>query len=660
MILDELTLHDFGTYGGRQTIVLTPESIERPITLFGGLNGGGKTTLLDAIQLCFFGNTAQCAGRAELAYDEFLRRSVHRGASLPEASVEIVFRYTTDGIENKWHLIRSWSAGEVVKERFQVFRNGIPDRVAAEHWSTQVEEFIPNRIAPLFLFDGEKVERYADLEEAPGLIRTAVQNLLGLDIVERLGSDLNTIERRRKTGLVAPTDARALEGLRDEAQSLVIARAKLLRERAAAANELDQLQRSAEDIERRYDVEGGSLFEDRNRLEAECTAANRERETLEKSLRETAAGILPMALVSDLLHEISQQAKTEEEAARCEQTAAVLAEEYQGLLGLQTVSTLPATVLDEMRSHFAKRVQSLRHYAKTPRYLDLDQTTRAAVYMLVDSGLAESRTQAATLHRDLAQIRSKVHRLDSLFAAMPAPSSVSELIKQRDAARDALQRAQIKQARRDEDLATLDRRIETIRAKESRLLENVARAQFEQEDTMRLLKHSMHVRATLEKFRQAVIVRHVARIESFVFSCFQQLARKANLITGLTIDPQTFRIGLRAADGNILGAERLSAGERQLLAIAMLWGLARASGRALPVVIDTPLGRLDSHHRSRLVSSYFPFASHQMLLLSTDQELVGEDYLKLLPAVGRSYHLRYDERLGRTVVEQGYFQLEAA
>ena len=141
---------------------------------------------------------------------------------------------------------------------------------------------------------------------------------------------------------------------------------------------------------------------------------------------------------------------------------------------------------------------------------------------------------------------------------------------------------------------------------------------------------------------------------------FRQLVRKPTLVTALRIDPQTFTLELRGGDGRILTSERLSAGERQLLAIAMLWGLARASGRPLPMVIDTPLGRLDAEQRSRLVSRYFPHASHQVMLLSTDEEITREHYRALRPAIGRSYRLRYDETERRTIVEPGYFANEEA
>jgi DNA sulfur modification protein DndD len=660
MILDELTLHDFGTYGGRQTIVLTPTSAERPIVLFGGLNGGGKTTLLDALQLCFFGNTAQCAGRGDLAYDEYLRRSVHRGAQQKEAAVEVVFRHTVDGEEQTWRITRSWSAAETVKERFQVFRNDVFDKVASEHWSTQVEEFIPARIAPLFFFDGEKVEKYADLGEAPALIRTAIQNLLGLDIVERLGGDLQSIERRRKSELAPAADAQVLEELRNEIQSLISERTRLVRERASAVNELDQLRRRVEDLDRRYEVEGGSLFEDRGRLEAELAVAMRGKEAVERSLRDLAAGGLPIGLVAGLLAAVSDQAAIEDERARGEQTAAILASEYETLLGLSTMAELSPKARTEIERHLETRIDVFRAKAEGASYLNLDPQTRATVSSLAIAGLHEVRSQSGGLLSHHAQLSSSIGELKGLLAAVPSQTAVADLLGERDAAHEAVRLSLFEQTKRDADIATVDTRLEAVRTKEGRLLESVARQQFEQEDTARLLEHSQRVRTTLESFRKAVIARHVSRIEQFVFESFRQLARKALLVTGLTIDPNTFNLALKGSDGEMLTAERLSAGERQLLAIAILWGLARASGRPLPMVIDTPLGRLDSEHRARLVSRYFPAASHQVMLLSTDKELTGSDYERLLPAVGRSYHLRFDESQGRTVVEDGYFQREEA
>ena len=95
--------------------------------------------------------------------------------------------------------------------------------------------------------------------------------------------------------------------------------------------------------------------------------------------------------------------------------------------------------------------------------------------------------------------------------------------------------------------------------------------------------------------------------------------------------------------GTALAKERLSEGEKQIFAISVLWGLARASSRPLPAVIDTPMARLDATHRRNLVERYFPNASHQVVILSTDTEVDRDYYQALQPHIARAYHLNYDE-----------------
>ena len=81
--------------------------------------------------------------------------------------------------------------------------------------------------------------------------------------------------------------------------------------------------------------------------------------------------------------------------------------------------------------------------------------------------------------------------------------------------------------------------------------------------------------------------------------------------------------------------------------------MAKASGRPLPVVVDTPLGRLDGGHRRRLAERYFPHAAGQVILLSTDEEIDVDLYATLAPHLARAYHLDHDER-GGTVIKPGY------
>ena len=87
----------------------------------------------------------------------------------------------------------------------------------------------------------------------------------------------------------------------------------------------------------------------------------------------------------------------------------------------------------------------------------------------------------------------------------------------------------------------------------------------------------------------------------------------------------------------------------------MLDALAKTSGRKLPIIIDTPLGRLDSKHRKKLVENYFPNASHQVIILSTDTE-IDEKYLASLNEhISHTIMLEYKGKESSSEIESGYF-----
>lgn len=656
MILDELVLHDFGVYGGRQTIALTPAGPDQPIVLVGGLNGGGKTTILEALQLCLFGGAAPAASRSPGGYEEHLRRRIHRSPGTREAGVELAFRHTSNGVEHAYRVVRSWAVGKAgaCRETLEVLRDGRLDPLATGNWAEQVEEFMPARIASLFLFDGEKVEGYADPGEAPALIATAVHNLLGLDIVERLSSDLVTLERRKRIEAPASPAASPAEEARSGIEARRERRLQLLRDLAACNDALDRADRDLRSVEERFRRDGGDLYERRASVEAEVVVAARRRADEERRLRDVAAGSAPLLLVADLLKAVTARDQDERETSRAAGLAAILHEEHEAVLGLPQLEGLSDVARREIVALLSQRRE--RHAALGARelLLGLSPDGRAALAELDAAGLEGVGSVVGEAVRTAREAGAADVEAASALAAVPAAGSLEDLSNDRSRLRFEVTRLAEERGAAEAALAELDRDIAQLLEREARLAEAEALDRFRGEDAERTLVHSARVRGTLLRFREAVIARHVSRIEGMVLESFQNLVRKPGLIAGLSIDTSSFALRLTGGDGQEMTPGQLSAGERQLLAVAILWGLAKASGRPLPTVIDTPLGRLDSHHRSRLVERYFPNASHQVILLSTDEEISGGYHDMLLPWIGRSYRLEFDERAGRTVIEEGY------
>ncbi len=662
MILDEITLHNFGLYSGRQSITLTPASQDKPVILFGGLNGGGKTTLLDALQLCLFGGHAKTSSRGSLAYPEYLARCIHRGSDSPEAGVRISFRHTVDGQEECYVIDRSWRlANGGCKERFEVLKNGALDPALADNWASQVDDFIPANIAHLFLFDGEQIERYASQQDSSLLIGTAIQNLLGLDMVDQLDKDLQVYERKKRLqekDQGAQTEITAMEkDLRD----MRSATETLNQERASLrTHQIDRKRRELAQVEERYRKLGGNLYDERLRIE-ECLAdADKAVVTDAGELRELASGALPLVLVKALLKSAESRDQHEEESRRARDVLGTLKTRDQSALKRMRSQFRDKKVADTLKAFFDADRAERESLSKKETLLDLSQDVRSDIHSLLRGDL-DALTKESVRHvLKHKKLEAAARKIRAEHDSIPGEDVIAELAGKRNAVRKEIANLEDRHAELAREVERLERDILRKEQSLARLLEKDAVARRHREDQERILRHSSRVRTTLEAFRSAVIARHVRRIEQLVLESYQQLLRKASLVTRLSIDPVSYALTLYGRDGAPLSPERLSAGERQLLAIALLWGLAKASGRPLPTAIDTPLGRLDTGHRFHLVERYLPFASHQVLLFSTDEEISGDYLERLRPWIGRTYHLTYNDDQGQTRVVPGYFTAQEA
>ena len=139
-----------------------------------------------------------------------------------------------------------------------------------------------------------------------------------------------------------------------------------------------------------------------------------------------------------------------------------------------------------------------------------------------------------------------------------------------------------------------------------------------------------------------------------IYNQLKKLANKKSLISYIKMDPKTLDFCYYNDKNEIVPKKRLSAGEKQLMVVALLWSLAICSKRKLPVIIDTPLSRLDSMHRIAFIKTYFPNASDQTIILSTDSEIFGEYYEALRENVGDEYTLCYDDDAKCTTIKKGY------
>lgn len=657
MIIQELVLHNFGVYRGRQKVNLAPDGPDRSVVLLGGLNGEGKTTLLEAIQLALYGNRAKGSGRESLAYDDYLRSLIHRDVPHRQgAGLELAFTIFTEGTENTLRVQRTWRGTErSVVEKVTVLRNGEPDTVLTEVWNEYVEEFFPREISHLFFFDGERIEALADPAQASALIETAIHSLLGVDLIERLTADLVTLERRQSSKAESPNHEK-LDQLQAQLQATTEERAQLIQERASLKNLHDRKGQELAEVESRFRKEGGELYERQIELETQRDEQLRILSSIDDELRELASTTLPLLLVGRELAAIEVQGHRELEARISAPINAALDAHDQAILAWAEESS------GELATDLSRKLNELKALRESKpdvsSHIDLSQKALAELTLLQAETLPHARRQGERLLQQRDFVSEALTNQERRLNSIPPESSIKPLAEERNALRSELEDVQVAIKAQDSLIARADTAVEGCRQAIVRHLEKEAETELESDSIERTLTYARQSRETLQAFKQEVIENDLHQIETAVTESFRTLMRKETLVDRVEFSSPDYRVVLRNGLGREIRSEELSAGERQLLAVAMLWGLASVSGKSLPTIIDTPLGRLDSVHRGRLATRYFPFASHQVILLSTDEEVDSELFTVLQPHLARTYRLDYDDSTQSTRVVDGYFDFK--
>jgi len=663
MILEQLTLRNFCLFHGEQVFDLAParrNGRHLPITLFGGINGGGKTTLLDAIQLALYGGRARCSKRSNLAYDDFLRQSIHHGtAGCESASVSLSFRYASDGDEHLYDVCRIWRVTDGrLREDLRVLQDGLPDQWLSENWSQLVEELFPLDISQLFFFDAEKIRVLAEDDSSSKALGAAIKSLLGLDIVERLIADSTAMQARLAKKLGTPEHQAQVETLEQRAREHQSRLDTLTTERASLENIRLRAEMELKEAEDAFAADGGRHWEarqERNRRLGEVASLD---QALRTQLVTLATGNLPLLLVPDLLERVEELDRRERQALGTEVIQRLLLERDNQLLGVLRDARASAAILRKVSEYLASDRLSRQQPACLTHRLELSEATRVLLRHLRGQELNDLRAEASELLNQLAPLSREKETLERAIAAAPDDADIASVVKRLKGATHALTLLNEQASQLDAAIATHRSELDDCASKLRQLWLGKIDMAFAHEDGRRMMQLAGRTRETMQVFLKRVTTHKIDRLSGFITDSFRFLLRKQTLVERILIDPATFAITLYDATGQPIAKQRLSEGEKQIFAIAVLWGLARASARPLPAIIDTPMARLDAAHRQHLVERYFPNASHQVIIFSTDTEVDREYYQALQPSIARAYHLNYDDQAKRTIGEQGYFWKE--
>lgn len=651
-----LQVENMFAYCGLSEIDLSSCTNGRNMVVVQGANGAGKTSLLNAIKLLFVGTENVELRRVGYGSTEISRRNYvmgvegswygvfNRASNANVARVRLAWRH--DGCETAVER-RVTRNGNAFEEQLLVTQDG--GQLSEERAKAFIAALAPSEVVPFYFFDGEQVQSFADAEQ--GREPAEIERLLKLSFIPDLIRELDSY-RKAKARAGLPSDIRQrLVEAENESRASESQIESYQRLRLELEGELLDVERARHRLDiRRNELRTGISPSDKRRMQNRIDLAELQRARLNSEINDSLPSESPWLTnpvsVRKVFQLIESQLSTSADAA----------------LSRQLHNSLPGAVRDGLKSLDPSVSLTDAQYESL--------RTQLSEFLVVTGVPLDARIDpilSALSSKQLVRLRDRY-----LMWSSRGGNLVSLQVEQLQRMRALT--AELSQARKDLDeseLATedakrrfddlsleiegLDREVRLYADKLAELRVNEDQAARKAENAKELIRQyekeydtaskesvasklALLVRRAVDSYRQRKRAQIRQSVEDHLNSRIPILLAPTQLIKSVTLN-DSFEMRYFDENNDEVARRSVSAGMRQLVAMGMLWALRDEAERNLPVVIDTPLGRIDRENRMLLMDEYFPKAGRPLILLPTNSELDGGDLDYLRPRICRRYRI---------------------
>ena len=357
---------------------------------------------------------------------------------------------------------------------------------------------------------------------------------------------------------------------------------------------------------------------------------------------------MPLLLVEDRIRKISAKATEERDGKSLQIAIDKISNSYEAYR--ECYPDNAESVLD-----FISFIQKKADESTDELVYDLSENAYTQGKYLIERRLEEIKKEYKNIFRTERKIEKRLNEIENYLAVDIDEKAIQKIYKKICQYENRKTELEVKIDALQKKRTTANGELMLATSIFNKYVEKSLSEMERNEDINRMQIYAMLAYNTAGKYKIQLQRAKISNLAETMTKCYKKLLGKQNLIDRIEMDPDTLDYKYIDASGEEVLKNGLSAGEKQLMVIAMLWALAECSNKKLPVIIDTPLARLDSYHRTALIERYFPFASDQTVILSTDSEINTEYYKIIKPFVSNEFTLVYDENEKRSYVKNGYF-----
>ena len=646
MIIKRLELNNFGVYAGENHFSFTNS---KPIVLIGGMNGRGKTTFLEAVLLALYGENSFAYRESKYTtFGKYLASHVNTSHENSNCSIKLEFSIDANDSDT-YAITRSWDCSmKRLRWETVVEKNGTISKFLTDNWAMFIENIFPSGIAGFYFFDGEKIAAQAT-ESTNQQTKESIKALLGLNVIDLLGRDLTRLLNSSSKNINTEEENKKLQLLQRKINDLEQSLNKINEKIDKENLKIIELNKKKEWLTLEYRSKGGELIDNKKELLDKRVNLKADLLMAESNLIEFASGHLPLLMVNELLKKVEVES-LEERDYKYSEIAIDIIDRYfcRYLEQNKDRDGDIGTFINSIKSDISEKNVKLLY--------DLPEYVLAQLRMLLNSVLEADKENIRNIFERKKAITTEINTINSYLDVELDEKEINRLYKSIRTTEQRILGSEAKIEVLQESKKKIEWEISAINSEHEKLVEIILQQLETKDDDYRIVKYTQMAKRILEMYKQKLQKRKIDVLSNVMTECFHRLVAKKDLINKILIDEKTIEFVYLDKLDKEIPRESLSAGEKQLVVISLLWALAICSKKKLPVIIDTPLSRLDSSHRKALIQIYFPNASEQTIILSTDTEIGLQEYELMKDNICNAYTLVFNEDTKSTSIAEGYFK----
>lgn len=645
MKINKISIQNFGIYKGTYQYDFTVSS-EKNVILISGKNGSGKTTLLNIVKLGLYGPKVfgyrTDTNPKYLQYIDSKLNAFARYEGISDYSIKLDFSFPYQGELKTFVVTRQWKlTNSSLKEEVSVICNeAVLSDTDKEIFFNHLHKQIPRSFFDLFFFDGEKIE---DLFLLKNDLTNMFESVFNLELFLQLKQDLKKYMLQKNIFKTLDTHEQEkflLEEQLENAKSELKNIQEMIHEQENSLIQMkDQLEEKNKDFMHLGGLQEPALEGYKKQikeLEEQKLQIQNEYKTL---FLEYLPFIMVKSQIQNLLQEIQQEQKVKGDQIFIQKLK-------DPTLTAQLEKDPNFTTLGLMQF-----IDIIEKYIQNPEnqneiLYDLTPAQRYELEHLYDLFKDMNYRNLLTLQEDIQKVNEQIRSLQTKI-----DQSTTDDLKNFMNEISALSAS----------VSILQKEIEDLKLEESELKSQVSMLDsnlLQAQTQIQEVKKDGNISSIVDKIDRVITKYTVGiqgqkqkQLEDYVSNMFQSLIRKDDFISRIEVHPETHQFILYNKLGGILPKENLSAGEKQIYVLSILFGMIKISQQKVPLVFDTLLGRLDQSHKNHIINTFIKECGEQIIILATDSEIDEKYYELLKPILSQYYRIDYNSESNAVMLD---------